>query len=755
VQAAENYLSKEIPVFPLGNNKIPIVQGWPDRTFTIQEINVPGLKGLGTCPGLWRIPVMIFDIDGEAGRKSWDTCLEIYGNLPTTFSVHTGRKDGGKHLYYRIPDDLYVKGVASVFASHIDLRGARSQGVLPPTIHKSGKQYQWYFNGEPCKYIELNEIPFLPESWIQALLENKCAYWKSEQKKKPQVEPSYSSRSSKYGLQALEVEAEKIRTTPPNTARNDNLNIAAFNMGQLVAGGELSESITYNTLLEAGLEAGLEHKETEKTLQSGFEDGKQKPRTAPKEKKISEENKQEQQEPQADPEQVKERAKKILQERQPCGPFDLSILPTILKDYVEQICERTEADPLMVLTSVLGTLSSYIGRKCYISEDQYFNKLYPNIWSLCIAPSGSFKTTALNQGARIAWQLESELQKRINELKERKLEEDITKEEKKEINKEISKLQSQSLVLPNRMSGEGLLELLSYGQAGMIPASELGEWLDNLQKSHNQGLKPLFTDLYDCPQQYSYKTRGGGHLVIQRPYISIVGFSTMQWVQNNISLSDVGSGFFARFLLFYPPQKERIPPALPESKGPFDCTTENLIKEKLDSIPEDNAMCLDSKATEYFKGIHQGIYQALKQLGERERELIRPYTKRWSPYVLKLAMIFQVITDPTQKISVEAIQAGAAVVEYAIKSTVHLFQGELGESKFQQDCRNVLEFIAKKNGRVQRNQLLASKSLDGGSKEYDEVINTLVEQDKLNTLPSESGLKKYETLQLTENIEFE
>jgi hypothetical protein len=42
-----------------------------------------------------------------------------------------------------------VKSTASKFAKKLDIRGTRGQAVLPPTVHKSGKKYQWHWDGKP------------------------------------------------------------------------------------------------------------------------------------------------------------------------------------------------------------------------------------------------------------------------------------------------------------------------------------------------------------------------------------------------------------------------------------------------------------------------------------------------------------------------------------------------------------------------------------------------------------------------------
>ena len=110
--AAHRYIDAGIHVFPLNGNKEPIVKAWNDRDFTADEISQSGAKGIGTCPGRWLSQVAIFDLDGPEARESWGSCQFDIGPLPETYSVKTGRTDGGEHYYYRMPDDLYVKSNA-------------------------------------------------------------------------------------------------------------------------------------------------------------------------------------------------------------------------------------------------------------------------------------------------------------------------------------------------------------------------------------------------------------------------------------------------------------------------------------------------------------------------------------------------------------------------------------------------------------------------------------------------------------------
>lgn len=83
-----------------------------------------------------------------------------------------------------------------------------------------------------------------------------------------------------YGLKALVEECSGVRTSP-NGGRNTALNKAAFRLGQLIGGDELTQSTVERELSAAAESSGLPSTEVEKTMRSGLQAGIQEPRTRP------------------------------------------------------------------------------------------------------------------------------------------------------------------------------------------------------------------------------------------------------------------------------------------------------------------------------------------------------------------------------------------------------------------------------------------------------------------------------------------
>jgi hypothetical protein len=86
---------------------------------------------------------------------------------------------------------------------------------------------------------------------------------------------------SEYAVAALIREAGAVEMAAEGT-RNTALNTAAFNLGQLVAGGALNEARVRAILTDTALAAGLTRQETDATITSGLRAGMAQPRGVPR-----------------------------------------------------------------------------------------------------------------------------------------------------------------------------------------------------------------------------------------------------------------------------------------------------------------------------------------------------------------------------------------------------------------------------------------------------------------------------------------
>jgi hypothetical protein len=99
----------------------------------------------------------------------------------------------------------------------------------------------------------------------------------------PRTAPSNGAapgQATAYVRAAFAAELAALQATPEGR-RNDQLNIAALNMGQLVASGHLPELETRDALYQMGVSVGLTETETRATVASGMSKGLTQPRVVP------------------------------------------------------------------------------------------------------------------------------------------------------------------------------------------------------------------------------------------------------------------------------------------------------------------------------------------------------------------------------------------------------------------------------------------------------------------------------------------
>jgi len=209
--------------------------------------------------------IAVIDIDLPSALGSLDD-LSARGVAPTLTGLTGG---GGLHLIYVCTDESVgnstgrLPGIDGELPG-VDLRANGGYIVAPPSMHRSGRGYEW-FNAAAV-------IAPAPE-WLK-------------QAERSYVElgdvasVDFDGDGTPYGLAVLRDELDRLRAAQVGT-RNHELNRSAFLLARLVAGGELLESATRPSLLDVALGIGLDEPESRQTIDSGFNAGLRQPRVAP------------------------------------------------------------------------------------------------------------------------------------------------------------------------------------------------------------------------------------------------------------------------------------------------------------------------------------------------------------------------------------------------------------------------------------------------------------------------------------------
>lgn len=179
-------------------------------------------------------------------------------------------------------------------------------------------------------------------------------------------------------------------------------------------------------------------------------------------------------------------------------------------DYVE-LYPTCEAPNSYLLFAAMSMMGAALGRKCWYSQD--FRKLWPMLNLLLIGPSGVGKGTAIHLCHKLL---------------------------------EAMPAGERPQFIIGGATPERLHEDLVPNPHAIIYAAELANFF-NRQK-YMEGMIPYVTELLDY-EPVEKRTRSGGILCIPEPSVTVVGGSTVDWLQGALPDNAVGGGFLPRFLV--------------------------------------------------------------------------------------------------------------------------------------------------------------------------------------------------------------
>ncbi|MYL84059.1 DUF3987 domain-containing protein [Desulfovibrio aerotolerans] len=427
----------------------------------------------------------------------------------------------------------------------------------------------------------------------------------------------------------------------------------------------------------------------------------------------------------------------------------------------------------------------------------YFQKLYPNLWVLEVNKSGQFKTTSQNNAFEIAYQIEDMalrargalhtfadvLEKKyhpqapftLNDLAGVTLKDlpdqlvdyteylaeaagiqgdvtfestiiDIDKQyhshlvinehyQHQDFNCIPLHLYKRNIFLPTRATLEALLEILSVDGGGVIISSEFSTWLTALSGgTRGLQIRATLTALYDVPHQYTHSTKTDGTKHIIEPYISINGSLTYSSFKSLITEEDITSGFLARFLLFTPKPNEKRAPALPQGQNGqhIHDAKKAMLKYLLDS-PDEISYRLTDESKQWFEDWHNQLEGLIEAYSKEKSDLIEPFFKRWSPYILKIAMLMQFSLNPSSdEIELKSLYNALRVVECAFKSTKWLIHEVVTKSKTERELESIMKYLADNGGTRTHNEICSSRRIkEANTKKYDALLAILKDAGRI------------------------
>ena len=327
--------------------------------------------------------------------------------------------------------------------------------------------------------------------------------------------------------------------------------------------------------------------------------------------------------------------------------------------------KNSEVMPSFHFWTGLTILGASLQRNVLYGRGYY--TLYPNLWTLIVAGSGTKKTTAVQIGYNL-----------------------------------LSKLEHVRL-LPDKGSPEGLAEALSEAgpdgeknAQGMLYAPELANFMDRRQ--HNDGLVQFLLRISDCPDSWKYRTRGGGIVTLNNTAVTFLGASANDLLYECIPPLALKSGFLARFICV---TEEGEAPIFP-----FPWKDPSLESQVLSQLYElsllKGEMIMGSKAQEWFISWY---FRYKADMTKYSSSKLRAYWQRKPDHLLRVAMLLSIAETARLEYTIDSFEKAIKALD-GLEPELGKLYNEIDATTVGRDQLKLLEEIKRAGGSITHETLL-------------------------------------------------
>lgn len=373
-----------------------------------------------------------------------------------------------------------------------------------------------------------------------------------------------------------------------------------------------------------------------------------------------------------------------------------------MKTYLQYTKEFSESPPEFHLATYFQTVACIIGRMRYIIQGE--DKIYPNLYTLAVAPSSLFKKTS-SIGLVKKW---------------------------------LQRLKIMGIYIGQIGSPEGLFAALQENGGKVLSFySEAGLLLSQAASKRYMGdILELLNDLYDCPDYYRKRLTSGTQEA-KNICMNLIGASQLDSLTKYVKESDLLSGFLPRFQVVYASDLGEHMVKRPEPNKQLQNKILYRFNDIRKACSKESPMDLTPEAWEYFEDWgHDKYQQALIA-----PPTIQPMYGRLESHALKMAIIIHLSRYPEEtEIDLKSIVAGCDQANHIINSYRHLIVEELAFTIDQHKLKKIETII--KQRKIAPNRDVANYT-KYRTRDLDELLKTLVVMGKIECITGERGGKSW------------
>lgn len=310
----------------------------------------------------------------------------------------------------------------------------------------------------------------------------------------------------------------------------------------------------------------------------------------------------------------------------------------------------------------MTVVAAALGRKCFINRGYY--KLFPNLFTILVAGSARCrKSTAINIGV------------------------------------ELLKAVPTTRVIGGKITPERFIEEIKPDEGSdvapsvLVHSGELSVFLTKQQ--YGEPLIHILTDMYDCPREWTYKTKNKGQVLLKDLFLCIIAATTPDGVAQGIPPSALLEGFASRVLFIYQPDTPRRN-ALPELTTEDEELRQQLwvLMEKIGTLQGEFTLTADARKwyIDWYNNMQPPADKRLEGMFGRKHD-----------HVLRVAMVLAA-SHLTKEIDEGFLDGALRAVEAVESNAPHAF-AEIGGDQQTNYLSRAALFI-KRSKRVGHSEVL-------------------------------------------------
>jgi len=364
---------------------------------------------------------------------------------------------------------------------------------------------------------------------------------------------------------------------------------------------------------------------------------------------------------------------------------------------------NTEPARLFDLWTAYSVIAAALRRKVYLQLGRL--TYFPNIYCVFVAEPGvARKTQAVKYGVEL-----------LSTIPEIKMSSDSATKEA--MTDDIFDSGLDALMPDNSNMRHSSLNIIS---------KEFESFLG--QKKENTRMLMALTDLYDCPDEWSSRTRHSGSTKIIRPWLNLIAATTPDSLASSLPASAVGGGLTSRILFIWADKKKR-PVAIPSMTPKELILKDHLIKDLyvISRISGEYVMTADCIN-------HWQIWY--DQFDEDESgnricadKSFNGWYSRKPTFIIKIAILRSAAEADTRVVQWRHIEEALQAVRDVELVMGNAFKA-IGKSEITAEVDTVLQLVRSSRD-ISEKQLMTTVWRDIDSSKYDNVIETLIKTGKV------------------------